>query len=201
VTRPASTTTSTRRRRLPIVLGCLAGAGVLAGAIALSPSAGANSSEEAQDATPSLSVSPAPAGGRGALIYTGGAYSVQLAVANNTGQNMTYIGGTASGGHWNVRPTTTISDQTSDTITAYTDQPSGFTWNTMWQLGNGDYACIELNSADLGNDSPHDISGYIAKDLDSSGDCGDVDPTFGGTSQNSGGAHSWVDFDFNTSGD
>lgn len=202
MTRPDSTTTtSTRRRRLPIVLGCLAGAAVLAGAVALAPSVSANSSDDAQAESPSISVSPTPAGGRGALIYSGGDYSVQLAVANNTGQTMTYYGGSVSSGHWNERPTTTISDQTSDTMTAYTDQLGGFTWNMTWKLDNGDYACVELNSAELTNDSPRDISGYIAKDLDSLGNCGDVDPAFGGTSQNSGGAHSWVDFNFDTSGD
>jgi hypothetical protein len=196
-----SSTTPTRRRRLPVVLGGLAAAGVLAGVLALAPSAGADSSDQAQAGDPSISVSPAPAGGPGSLIYTGGAYSVQLAVSNNTGQTMTWYGGNLSNGHWNERPTSTITDQTADTMTAYTDQLGGFTWNLMWKLDNGDYACVELNSGDLTNDEPHDISGYIAKNLDSLGQCGDVDPTYGGTTENSGGAHSWVDIDFNANGD
>ncbi len=51
-------------------------------------------------------------------------------------------------------------------MTAYTDQPSGFTWNLVWAMDNGDYACVELNSGQTGNSDPHDIGGYIAKNLD-----------------------------------
>jgi hypothetical protein len=201
VTRPDSSTTSTRRRRLPIVVGCLTGAAVLAGAVALAPSVSAKSSDDAQAESPSTSVSPPPAGGRGALIYSGGSYSVQLAVTNNTGQNMTWYGGDPSNGHWNERPTTTISNQGSDIMTAYTDQVGGFTWDLKWQLDNGDYVCVELNSAELTNDSPRDISGYVATGLDDFGNCGAPDPAYGGDTSNSGGAHSWVDFTFDNSGD
>ncbi|WP_433159447.1 hypothetical protein [Kribbella sp. CA-247076] len=197
----SSATPTRRRRRLPMVVGGLAAAGVLAGVLMLAPSAGANSSEEAQANDPSSSVSSAKPGGPGSLIYTGGAYSVQLSVSNNTGQTMTWYGGNLSNGHWNERPTGTITDQTADTMTAYTDQLGGFTWNLMWKLDNGEFACVSLSSGELTNDQPHNISGYIAKNLDEFGNCGDVDPAYGGSTSNSGGAHSWVDLDFNTDGD
>lgn len=200
---PSTTTTASthRRRRLPIVLGGLAGAAVLVGALALTPSAGAKSTEQSQTARPSVSVSPAPSSGPGSLIYTGGNYSVQLAVSNNTGQTMTWDQGSLSNGHWGTRPTTTLADQTAQTMTAYTDQLGGFYWNLRWKLDNGEYACVGVSSADLTNDSPHDISSYVAKNLDDEGDCGDVDPAFGGSTQNSGGAHSWVNIGFGDSGD
>ena len=197
----ASTASTRRRRRLPIVLGGLTGAAVLAGALALTPSAGAKSTQESQTATPSVSISPAPSSRPGSLIYTGGNYSVQLAVSNNTGQTMTWDQGSLSNGHWGTRPTTTLGNQTAQTMTAYTDQLGGFYWNLRWKLDNGEYACVGVSSADLTNDTPHNISGYIAKSLDAEGNCGDVDPAFGGSTQNSSGAHSWVDIDLDDSGD
>jgi hypothetical protein len=177
------TTPTRRRRRMPIVLGSLAGAAVLAGGIALLPSSGSGASAD------------------NPLIYDSGNYSVQLTINNGTGHTLTYMNASVSNGHWGTRPTTTIGDQGSNELTAYTDQLSGFTWNLQWSLDNGDYLCVELNSAQLTNDDPHDIGGYIAKNLDSFGDCGDPDPAFGGNESNSGGAHSWVTFDLNNDGD
>ena len=198
MTRPIAEIRPAKRRRLPAVLGTVGAAAVLAGAGALAPRLGPGMEDAAVVQPPPVaSTSAAPGQQPGKLIYTAGLWSVQLTVTNNTGHTMTWDQGSHSTGHWGQQPRATINDGDSDTVTAYTNE-NGFEWKLRWTLDNGDYACIDLDSAYAGKDDPHNISGAIYSNLDAFGECGDVDPAFenGGSESNSGGAHSWVSFTF-----
>ena len=131
-------------------------------------------------------------------IYSKGNYSVQLSVANNTTQTMTYIDDPAKsevgGGHWGTRPVT-LAPGTSMITTAYSDQLDGFSWQVVYQLDNGEYATVNLNSGELTNKKPHNISVEVGTGWDDGG-ITTPDLTYTADTSNSNGAHSWVDVSF-----
>jgi hypothetical protein len=191
-------TTSTSRspfiRRSLTIAGSALGAGALVIALAALGGTPANSADSIAAPSPSSTVTQQPQLG----IYDKGTFSVQLAVYNNTTQTMIYDAdpsiSTVGGGHWATRPVT-LAPGASMITTAYSDQPDGFSWQVVWQQDNGDYSTVNLDSAELTNENPHNISVITGTGWQSDG-VKTPDLAYTADVSNSGGAHSWVTVSF-----
>jgi hypothetical protein len=99
------------------------------------------------------------ASARGADIYSKGAFSIQLTVHNDTDQTMTLDFGKtthASGAHWGQQAALTLAARASETVTAYSNDPTGMSMQVVYTLPDGEYAAAMAQDLWVSDNVEHD---------------------------------------------
>jgi hypothetical protein len=128
-------------------------------------------------------------------IYNKGAFSIQMTLHNDTDQPLTLDPAKtmhSAGAHWGQQAQHVLGPSDSETVTAYTNNPTGMTTQVTYTLPNGEYATAMAQDLWISDNVEHD---GVGTGWDNSSNWYQTaDPTYvtdAGT--HSGGNHIWAD--------